>query len=305
MIATILFCDFILMQAQEDTPYLDIVGRNEAIRYLSEKWQLTHLEQITYPSVFNNYIARAYSETYKHDVIIKIGESNHECKALQYLQGDGMVHILNYDHEYCALLLEYIPSQGTLADFSLLENDDTVINAFINLFKKIHRTPRNSCSAHFKSIYNELSLLHSREFTKIPEILLKKARQICEKLFISDEPHYLLHCDLHCRNILQHEDSFIAIDPWASMGPLEYEAASFLTSPTDLLLAQNNVHEILQNRLNRLSTLLHLNKKLLKECSFIRLILLACLCESRNKNDDWINEFIQVAEIIDQLNENE
>jgi len=177
-----------------------------------------------------------------------------------------------------------------------------VINAFVDLFKKIHTSQKNFIPTDWKTLHDDFAVLTSYTFVKIPENLLQKALQISDQLLASDGPQHLLHCDLHCRNILQFQDSFIAIDPWPSVGPLEYEAASFLTSPTDLLLLRDDIKEILQNRLNKLSHLLNLNKQQLKDCSLMRVMLLACLCESRNKNDDWIEQFIQIAEIIDKLN---
>ena len=292
----VIFCNCTNMNGSEN-----LERKKDVILYLVEKWQLSDLDQISYPSVFNNYIAYAYSNVYQQDVILKICESNDECKALQYLQGNGIVKLLDYDHEYYALLLEFIPCQGTLADFFLEQDDDVVINAFVDLFKKIHSSPKDLIHANWNTLQNDFAVLTSFTFTKIPANLLQKAIQISYQLSISNEPQYLLHCDLHCRNILQCKDSFIAIDPWSSVGPLEYEAASFLTSPTDLLLLRDDIKEVLQNRLNKLSDLLHLNKQQLKDYSFMRVMLLACLCESRNKNDDWIEQFIQVAKIIDQL----
>ncbi len=216
-----------------------------------------------------------------------------------------MVKLLSYDHENCALLLQYIPSQVSLIDFLSTENDDWIINAFVSLFKKIHTFPKNVIIDDFKTSQDHFTLLRSYNFIKIPQNLLEKALQISDQLDTLNEPQYLLHCDLHCRNILKFEDSFIAIDPLAVIGPLEYEAASFVSSPTDFLLSQNNIEEILQNRLNKLSELLNLNKKILKKYAFMRVLFLACLCETKDKNDDWIDQFIQVAEIIDQLDDNQ
>ena len=70
-------------QDMQQSPYLNF---DTAIAYLSEKWQLSNLQVFVYPSIFNNYIARAYSDTYQQEVVLKISESNDECKALQYLQ---------------------------------------------------------------------------------------------------------------------------------------------------------------------------------------------------------------------------
>lgn len=277
---------------------------NAAIAYLCDTWQLSNVQPFIYPSVFDNYIARAYSSIYQQEVVIKISESNDECTALQLLQSDGMVKLIDCDHEYRALLLQYIPSQITLLDFLQTHDDDWIINAFAQLFKKIHASPKIVNTTDFKTIQDNFSFMHTHTFIKIPENLLKKALRILTELCTSNEPEYLLHADLHCRNILQFEDAFIAIDPWALVGPLEYEVASFVSSPTDFLLAQDNPGHILQNRLNRLTELLQLNKKLLKNCAFLRVIFLACLCEARNKNDDWITDFIQIAELIDQLDDN-
>ncbi|MDP3787882.1 MAG: aminoglycoside phosphotransferase family protein [Candidatus Chromulinivorax sp.] len=286
-----------LTTLSEQAPNYDI-----AITYLSEKWQLNNLQPFVYEFVFDHYVARAYSHLYQQDVVIKINESNDEAQALQHLQNDGMVKLLDYDDKYFALLLQYIPAQGNLTDFIVAGNDDDlVIDIFIDLFKKIHCSSQQFIKADFATLQDRFAILWSYNFTKIPEHVLQKAMRLYDELFSSDEPYYLLHCDLHCQNILQYQDSFIVIDPWPAMGPLEYEVAPFLVSPTNVLLSHNNVKDILQHRLNRLSDLLHFNKKQLKNWSFMRLILLACTCEMKNKNDDWIYDFIQVAHIIEQL----
>lgn len=279
------------------------IGLENSLTYLTKKWQLHGLAPISYPSVFNNYIAHAYSELYQQDIIIKIGQSNDECKALEYFQGNGMVELLDYDLEHFALLLQYIPSNITLADYLCITQDDNLaISAFVDVFKRIHASPKHLTVAHYAKLEDELFLLHSYNFTKIPAHLLQKACNLYGQLFRSDTPEYLLHGDLHCRNILQNDNEFIAIDPWASVGPLTYEAASFLTSPTDFLLLHDTIQDILQNRLNRLSDELQLDKQQLRDFSFIRLIYLACICETKNRNDDWIEQFIQVAQVVNRLN---
>ncbi len=156
-IATLLFLNFMTISAIEETHH------DKAIAYLSEKWQLNNLQPFTYPSVFNNYIARAYSHRYQHDVVLKICESHDERKALQYLQCDGIVHLLDYDHEHCALLLQHVPSRGCMTDFFLeQDDDDLVINAFVHLFKKIHKSQKILASTNdFKTIHDNFAELRS------------------------------------------------------------------------------------------------------------------------------------------------
>jgi len=281
-----------------------IAEYDQAIAYALQEWQLSDFQVIVYPCVFNNYLAICYSEIYQSQVVLKISQSNYECYALQALQGDGIVKLLDYNLEHCALLLEYLPAQNTFKDFLVEHGEDQAIDVFVDLFKKIHAYQRSVQSNEFTTVFDTFSFLYSCNSIKIPESLLKKSIEIYKQLMVSSDSYCLLHGDLHCINILQTNDHFVAIDPWGLVGPLECEAASFLSSPTDLLL-EGSTDKILQNRLDRLSSLLNLNKKRLKYWSFLRLIRLAYVCEFMNKHDDWIEQFIQVAQIIDQLNEYE
>jgi streptomycin 6-kinase len=279
----------------------DAIILDTTIAFLSEKWGLSSLQPLTYSALFNNYIAKAYSSVYQNQVILKISESNEERYGLQCLQGDGIVKLLDYDDQYYALLLEYIPSNQSLIDYITTHDDDEIIDIFIDLFKKIHATPRIATAETMHIIPDNFAIFSAYAYKKIPEYFVQKAIEIYEQSKILNDQKYLLHGDLHFRNILKYDDNFIAIDPWITIGPLEYEAASFLTSPTDFLLLQDCTQTTLQNRLNRLSDLLHLDQQKLKNCALLRLIFLACMCEVKHKNDDWIEQFIQVAEIIDQL----
>ena len=295
----LLLYNSITLNAQQDQNIS--INFNQTISYISEKWKLTDIQPLQYSSLFNHYIAKAYSAIYNQEVIVKISESNNECYGLQCLQGNGIVNLLDYDHQHFALLLQYIPSKGCLVDYITTYDDDWIIDVFIDLFKKIHGSEKKITTHTFQHIHDHFSILHAYSYSKIPEHFLQKALQIYNQIIITDDSQYLLHGDLHFRNILRYQDHFIAIDPWTTIGPLEYEVASFLSSPTDFLLLNHNVEILLQNRLDRLSDVLNLDRQKLKDYSFLRVIFLACLCEMKHKNYDWIDEFIKVAQIIDQL----
>lgn len=277
----------------------------QAISYLSEKWQLNDLEQIIYLCLFNNYIGVAYSSLYQQQVVLKICETyQDESQALQLLQSEGIVKLLDHDHKYNALLLEYITPQGEFEHFITKHDDTWIMDQFIELFKKIHATPKIVDSYSFKHVTDHFSIIKDHTFTKVPQQFIEKAICIYNELKEANSPAYLLHFDLHFNNILRNGDTFIAIDPWAAIGPLEAEVAVFLVSPADFILAQNDPQGIFQNRLNRLSDILHLNKQLLQKCAFMRVILIACQCELNNKSEDWIAERLQVAEFIMKLDSN-
>ncbi|MBP6870294.1 hypothetical protein KBC04_05400 [Candidatus Babeliales bacterium] len=297
-LSILLLCNFtITYSTQENEDSLAAT-----ISHLSKKWQLDGLEQIVYSWLFDNYIGVAYSSLYQQQVVLKICQSdNDESQALKLLQGEGIVKLLDHDDKYKALLLEYITPQGEFADFVTKHDDNWIIDQFIELFQKIHAIPKIVDSYDFQHVTDHFSIIKTNTFTKIPAHLIEKAQAIYDELIASNDPAYLLHFDLHFNNILKIEDTFIAIDPWAAVGPLESEVAVFLVSPADFILAQDDPQAFLHNRLDRLSEVLHLNKELLKKCGFMRVMLIACLCELRNKDSDWIAERLRVAELIDQL----
>ena len=273
----------------------------KSIDFLTEKWQLINLQKICYPSLFSHYVASAYSHKFQQHVILKISESDDEYIALDYLQGDGIIKLLDYNRQYHGLLLEYIPVQGTLYDFLLAHDDNKTIDQFMMLYKKIHDRHHDNPTPELATMHDYFACIYQQKIKKIPQTFIQQVQQMYEGNFKSHRFSDVLHADLHCANILRTQDTFVAIDPLVMIGPLEYEVAVFLVSPTNFLLEQPNLQVYLQNRLNRLSNELQLDKSRLKDCAFMRLMILAILCETQDKNDDWIEQCIQVADIVNQL----
>lgn len=70
----------------------------ESIAHLCQQWQLSNIRPLVAMSTTSNYVARAYSEPYGCDVVLKILIANtKEPQALRLFNGNGYVKLLEYD----------------------------------------------------------------------------------------------------------------------------------------------------------------------------------------------------------------
>ena len=272
---------------------------------LYQQWQLSNLRELSHQANTDNKIFIAYSDQYKKDVVLKIGQKkliDQEIKALQYFQGDGCVKLLQVDQktseDYSAFLLEFIQPGRTLKDLFLQGQEEESIDIFVSAFKEIHKNSDKIFSEDFQTIEQRLKFLH-RFISNNDRLtqLLPQAVQLAHQIVATQGKQYLLHGDLHHENILQSDNSWVIIDPQGVIGELEYEVGAFIRNPLFTLLEHNSVESLLLYRFERLSHLLNLDKKRIIDWSFVQAVLAACYCEQDRQNKG-ANYFIAVAELI-------
>lgn len=268
------------------------------IKQLSDRWQLSNIRPFVKMPPSNNYAAIAHSEKYKTDVVLKVLMANtNEPQALALFKGNGCVQLLDYDSHLNGLLLEYITPGTSLKSF-FPANDAQAIAITADLIKKLQKNNPLSQAKNFKTIKQWLALLDKFQGKKIPEHLLKRARQLSEKLLRSNPKMYLLHGDLHHENILQKDRDWVAIDPQGVIGPLEYEVGRFIMNPIPDLLQQQNAKEIIKTRIDTFSEIFGFEEQNLIDWTFVHAVLSACWGE---EDGGEMDHFVQCAETMKDL----
>lgn len=261
--------------------------------HLSNKWQLSNLRPLAKSAFTNNHVILAYSACYRTDVVLKICPSDditYEQKTLHYFNGHGCVKLLDYDAQNHGLLLEYIQPGSMLKD--LFPRDDSkAVEIAANVIKELHFHQNLLVNLHeFPTINAWLDLLGNYKGEKVSETLLKEAKNLSDKLLNTQGNLYVLHGDLHHENILQHGDSWVAIDPKGVVGELEYEFGAFIRNPVPELLQESNAEQIIMHRIDQFSNIFGCEKQRLIDWSFVQAVLVACWSE-------W-DYYSQFAEII-------
>lgn len=269
------------------------------INMISAKWQLNNLRPFLSGST-NNYVARAYSDIYKKDVVLKFLLVNtHEAEALMLFGGNGCVKLLEYDLTLKCFLLEYV-YPGISLKTLFPQDDNKALKITADLIKKLHTKDLISQAAGFETINQWLSLLHTFESKKIPVNMLKKTQQLSINLLALQQKNYVLHGDLHHENILKMCTTWIAIDPKGVIGPLEYEVVRYIMNPIPDLLEQPNATSIIKNRIDTFCAIFDFDKQRLIDWVFVQAVLSACWAEN-DGSELFFNYFIRLAEIIESF----
>lgn len=248
-----------------------------------------------------NYVAKAFSKHYQSKVVLKISthpdELAQEQQALIYYNGNGCVKLLAYDLEKAGLLLECIEPGTQLKN--LFFSDQTQANTIAaDVIKKLHRHPISQTAASgFKTINQWLALLQNFKSDTIPHRLLDKANKLAQKLLNTQANLYLLHGDLHQENILQKDDSWIAVDPKGVVGELAYEIGTLIRNPAPELLAQKNPQEIITHSINQLSKIFAVDRQRLIDWSFVQAVLATCWAVQDNDSIPR-QYYIEIAQLL-------
>ena len=120
------------------------------------------------------------------------------------------------------------------------------------------------------------SVIDTVNDARVPVNYIKKSKDLRDTLLSSIPEAYLCHGDLHLENIIQHNDTWLAIDPKGVIGEMAFEAAAF-----DLLTEQefenvgNLSCEIIKSRIVLLANMLNIDFYRLIAWIFLRTIISA------------------------------
>jgi len=264
------------------------------MKQLLEKWQLHTLRLFPHLSHTQNYVAIAYSNLYKKDVVLKICSSDFvEQKLLSHFDGKGCVQLLDFDEESRALLLEYIqPGTQLKKMFSVDEKQPVVIAA--RLIQKLHVGKNLSSDVQgCPTMHEWVQILTTFTSSQIPQELVQKAQKIAAHLLATQSELFLLHGDLHHENIIQSGDGWVVIDPQGVVGELACEVTAFIRNPIPELLQHDNAKNIIRDRINLFSDFLGVDSKRIVGWSFVQAII--CGMWAEQDGLDSVDYFVQIA----------
>ncbi len=204
-------------------------------------------------------------------IILKLGLDHEaltrEAFALKCFAGHGVVKVLAED-KGMLLLERVVPGISLKSYFRTNENES--IEIACRVMKKLHQAsiPKHH---HFPHITDWLKAF-DKDWS-IPDVYLKKAREIRDQLLQTAEPDVLLHGDLHHDNILQTANNWVVIDPKGVIGEPAYEVAAFIRNPIPELLNHADAPNIILNRITRFSELFELPSQRILDWCFVQAVL--------------------------------
>lgn len=263
------------------------------IEEIAAKWRLINLKPMENLSC--HYVLSGLKDD--KPIILKlfldIRILDQEINALKAFKNDEIVEILGLDDG--ALLLERaIPGTSLKSYFPHRDND--AIKIASNLIKKLHNVliPKEHNFPHIKDWLKILD-----QDLDIPTDYLEKTRKIRDMLLASSQEEVLLHGDFHHYHILQNGQKWLVIDPRGIIGERAYEVTNFIRNPIVDLSNQSNPHDIINNRIEKFSTELSLDRKRVKDWCFVHSVL-SVAWALEDKAD--ANALFKLMEIFSNLN---
>jgi streptomycin 6-kinase len=269
-----------------------VIKEPSIITDIAARWNLSEL--IPAFNLGPNYIFSGLQGT--NPIIMKLGSDitalKKETAALNAFSEFGVIKVIS--EEDGIILLERAMPGISLKNY-FPSRDDKAIEIACDITKRLHRA--KITNAHnFPHIKEWLTILDIDQ--EIPLYYLEKAKDLRDKLLQTSHEDVLLHGDLHHDNILQHGSSWLAIDPKGVIGEPAYEAAAFIRNPIVELLGNDNIHNIICNRIFNFARILELPAQRLLDWCFVQ----AVLSWSFALEDDWPSEnFKQLSDIFDKI----
>lgn len=234
---------------------------------IADKYGLSGLTPIT--NLSYNYVMSGSQNN--QPVVLKLSLDveglRQEAAALRAFAGFGAVNVLVED-DGLLLLERAIPGNTLTSCFPARDNEAILIAC--NVMKRLHQAPKPEAGT-FPCIKDWL-MAFNKDWN-IPAQYLYKARQLRDFLLATADQPVLLHGDLHHDNILQNDHDWLVIDPKGVIGEPAYEAAAFIRNPIPQLLAQENIVNIIRQRITLVSTAINLPRERIFDWCFVQAIL--------------------------------
>ena len=183
-------------------------------------------------------------------------EAVHEEAALRVWDGDGAVHLLDYDSDRWALLMERCEPGTLLAE----TNAETALDVLVGLLPRLWR----NVDGDFHSLADEAAWWirdlpgeWERAGRPFEQKLLDQVIDTLETLSGSRGEQVLLHQDLHTDNVLAAQrEPWLVIDPKPLVGEREFSVAPIVR---DYVLGHSR--RAVLRRLDRLTSELGLDRE--------------------------------------------
>ena len=180
------------------------------------------------------------------DIVVKIGTPSKtiisEMLTIKYYSPKYFPKCYYYSIEDKVIILERIFPGYNL---SALENFEDRLKIFIdianNLLIPIESVKEEKQFLSFHDIFKSKIEYAYQNKSQYLDILymIDKANKIYDKIHEMNLPKYILHNDLHCKNILKTEDSWKAIDPHGIIGERVIELPQFIRNELDNINLEN------------------------------------------------------------------
>ena len=248
-----------------------------------------------------NYVCPAEREDGSR-AVLKIGfsddkEFRSEYEALMIFNSKGVVKLLEAHPLNCAMLLERLDPGINLKS---VITEDKAMQIAADLIKRIAKLPPKS--RRFPTITdwsNKLRLPINDPLNSISPNLINRAKNIFEKLETNTLNKFLIHGDLHYKNILSSQrEKWLAIDPKGVVGDLAYETGSLLRS--NFPKSKDEIKQILSRRISLLSHGLGINQRRIRLWGFAQAVLAAVW--RLEDNSEIVEPLLTYARILDGIN---
>lgn len=180
------------------------------------------------------------------NIVIKIGAPDEtiisEMHTIKYYSTNYFPKCYYYSIEDKVIILERIFPGYNL---SILENFEEKIKVFIdisnNLLIPIERVKDKKTFLTFNDIFKSRIEYAYQNKSQYLDILymIDKANKIYDKIYEMNLPKYILHNDLHDKNILKAEDRWKAIDPHGIIGERVIEVSQLIRNELDNINLDN------------------------------------------------------------------
>lgn len=248
-----------------------------------------------------NVTAKAIQSEQK-TVVIKLcmpsKDVENEANALAFMQGDGIVNLLEADTEKGILILEACQPGEMLTH---VENDIDAMHIAADIMQKIWK-PINkkhtfqTTKQWFGRLEEPIALP-----ANFARSLVDKARQFAYELHQDSGDTVLLHGDLHHYNILSSgRQPWLAIDPKGVIGEREYEIGALLRNPIPTIAHSPCIKNIFATRIDIFKERLQMDRQKIIAWSFAQAILATVWCVDSN-TDQHINMFLACADALNNL----
>jgi streptomycin 6-kinase len=256
--------NIISIHGEEGRRWLD--NLNNIVADLAQRWNLRDLK--LFNNLTFNYVLRGFQNDVPIVLKVEIRDGNlaKEARALNFLGNHGAMKLID-STEGALLLRRAVPGNSLMEYFP--DREDESIEIVADVIRKLHSA--NGSHENFTPIEDLLSDLHKNY--NIPDRFILKAQCIAKYLLKTTAQLTIMHGDLHHDNILRAGGEWKIIDPTGVIGDSVYEIASFMINPIDKIWKCENAVAIIQNRIEKFSSLLNVDPHRLVQWTFVKSVL--------------------------------
>lgn len=258
-----------------------------AIYELQDRWALSLGRPFEGDDVSCSWVAPAVRKD-GTAAVLKLGmphmEAAHEIQALQLLDGDPTVRLLESDVELNAMLLEQCEPGTALRERPEPEQDIVIAG----LLRRFWRRP---ASPHSFRPLSEM-VAHWANATMMAasswpdQGLLQAGLQLFKELSRPSSEDVLLATDLHAGNVLQAQRApWLVIDPKPFVGDRAYDATQHLFNCRDRMLTATNA------TIRRFADLLEVDHERVRLWMFAR--------TAAEPRDIWTDDLLTLARLLE------